>query len=553
MIGVICRPEQRRTAEELFRLFRTPWSWADQSSECDVLLVTDCDLETEALEAPLILRFRSDRPLSPVRTTLSVGDLRLPLYGGAVAVSEPGEPVAFAPDGRPLGVARSNPSGTTIVLGYDVLDEIEFLLKEGQPSDEAAVPTLDLHLDLLRRWIVDAGVPLVEILPRPWGFKYIACLTHDIDFFGIRRHGVDHTVLGFAYRASLGTLLGALHGRRTWRQVRRNLAALAKLPLVHLGLTPDFWQPFDDYRDADGEHPSTYFVIPFRKLAGEHVPGRRAHRRATKYDIRDVAEQVAEVERLGSEVAVHGIDAWHSASAGRKEHDAVASTLGRTELGVRMHWLCYDSRTPAVLEAAGFPWDATFGYNDTVGYRAGTTQIYAPPGSAYLLEVPLHAQDTALFLARRLDLPEEAAWEMCNGLRDHAGTHGGVLAITWHDRSLAPERLWDSFYRRLLEALRADAAWFTTISAAVARERARRATAIRVEKAGDRMLVHLQGAPPAGQPAFTVRLIALGPDELRLTEERPWRGESTLEFPAPEPAAMQAAGRYPGWPCGRST
>jgi hypothetical protein len=232
---------------------------------------------------------------------------------------------------------------------------------------------------------------------------------------------------------------------------------------------------------------------------------------------------------------VHGIDAWHSATAGRAEYEAVASTVGRAELGVRMHWLCYESRTPASLEAAGFAWDATFGFNGAVGYRAGTTQVFAPPGATQLLEVPLHAQDTALFLPRRLGLSEQAAWETCASLRSHFRTHGGVLTITWHDRSLAPERLWDSFYQRLLGGLRADGAWFATVSGAVGWCRARRSASItRVETAHDRVLVHLVGGPPDGQPPFTVRLLVRGSGGALLAEERPWSGEGALELLVPE-------------------
>ena len=45
---------------------------------------------------------------------------------------------------------------------------------------------------------------------------------------------------------------------------------------------------------------------------------------------------------------------------------------------MRMHWLYYDQQSPGVLEKAGAVYDSTIGYNETVGYRAGTTQAYKP-------------------------------------------------------------------------------------------------------------------------------------------------------------------------------
>ena len=41
-----------------------------------------------------------------------------------------------------------------------------------------------------------------------------------------------------------------------------------------------------------------------------------------------------------------------------------------------MHWLYFDQNSPKTLENAGANYDSTVGYNETVGYRAGTAQGY---------------------------------------------------------------------------------------------------------------------------------------------------------------------------------
>src|SRR5262249_52659473 len=98
------------------------------------------------------------------------------------------------------GLWIDQPSGGAMLrLGYDLFDEVRGLLREGQPVEYAHIPTLDLHIDLLRRWILRAGIPLVEIPPAPAGHDFIVCLTHDIDFIGIRRHVLDHSMWGFVY------------------------------------------------------------------------------------------------------------------------------------------------------------------------------------------------------------------------------------------------------------------------------------------------------------------------------------------------------------------
>jgi hypothetical protein len=69
-----------------------------------------------------------------------------------------------------------------------------------------------------------------------------------------------------------------------------------------------------------------------------------------------------------------------------------------------MHWLLQDATTISVLEEAGFAYDSTAGYNETVGYRNGTAQVFRPLGARTLLELPMHIQDGALFYRKRLEL-----------------------------------------------------------------------------------------------------------------------------------------------------
>ena len=148
-----------------------------------------------------------------------------------------------------------------------------FLLSEGQPVENALIPTLELHISLLREWIVGAGIPLVEIPPVPWGYQFIACLTHDVDFAGIRRHKLDHTMWGFIYRALVGSLLGFFRGTGSFDRLVKNWIAVFSLPLVYLGLLDDFWDHFDRYAELEKGLSSTFFLIPFKHRVGDKVHG----------------------------------------------------------------------------------------------------------------------------------------------------------------------------------------------------------------------------------------------------------------------------------------
>ena len=97
---------------------------------------------------------------------LEVDDLQLPLYTGALTLAGDAPVLGrSASGGAALTVTRVTGSWSVIRCGYDLFSEVKFLLLAGQPRERAGTPTLDLHISLVRRWIVTAGIPLWEIPP----------------------------------------------------------------------------------------------------------------------------------------------------------------------------------------------------------------------------------------------------------------------------------------------------------------------------------------------------------------------------------------------------
>jgi hypothetical protein len=133
-----------------------------------------------------------------------------------------------------------------------------------------------------------------------------------------------------------------------------------------------------------------------------------------------------------------------------------------------MHWLYFGPESPEKLEKAGYSYDSTFGYNEQIGYRAGTAQVYRPPRAKHLLELPMHIMDTALFYPTRMNLTLSEGINVVKSFIDTAEQFGGLLTFNWHDRSVAPERLWDGVYRSALNQLQRQGAKFMTAGAAVA-------------------------------------------------------------------------------------
>jgi hypothetical protein len=469
MIGVIAVEADREVVKEFFELFKTPWEFYHKDQEYDVLLSAGDDQIEATAKVVLVYAGRETHfdDLQGIKTgfeskrpcILTSRGRRIPIYGNTITFPGKVNCLLAIEDSKECAAYLSEAEGRVVArIGYDLLGEIRSLLTLGQPADNANLPTLELHIALLRDLITGCGVPLVEIPPIPDGFQFVACLTHDVDHPSLRQHRWDHTMFGFLYRAVFGSMRRFIRGKMPAQDLLRNWGAALKLPLVHLGLAKDFWRDFADrYSELENGLGSTFFVIPFKNYAGKRANGLAPEFRASRYGAHDIADMIR--------------------VKGREELEEIRRLTRVSDIGVRMHWLYYDQKSPAVLEEGGAAYDSTVGYNETVGYRAGTTQPYKPLGLSHLLELPMHVMDTALFYPTYLELSPQQTRTILRKMVDNALQFGGVLTTNWHDRSLLPERLWDASYRKLLQDMKDRGAWFATAGQAVSWFRKRRSAA----------------------------------------------------------------------------
>ena len=544
MIGVVAEPHDHPIVGEFFELFKTPWELYERGRSYDVVIVSSGDVPP--VNARLIVVYGSDiknLDSQSVATctrqeggTLCDGEQHLPVYGKLLTFAKDSAGAPFLDTSSGAAGLTIDRDGSTIKrLGYDLFQEVRFLLSRGQPIEHAHIPTLDLHITMLRRWILEAGVVLLELPPAPAGHEFAACLTHDIDFTGIRNHRFDHTMWGFLYRSTIGAIQDVARRRITLTRLLKMWGAAVSLPLVYLKLMKDFWEPFDWYLRVDGELPATYFLIPFRGRAGARVSSLHPSRRAAAYDIADLRDRFAALEQAGCEIGVHGIDAWHSADQGRDERTRVAAVADVPADGIRMHWLLRDANTASVLEEAGYNYDASLGYNDAIGFLNGTAQAFRPSGTRSLLELPLHIQDGALFYPRTLDLSEAEARIRCDAVIDRVRRFGGVVTVLWHDRSHGPERFWGGFYINLLQSLKTRGAWFGTAAQVIGWFRQRRAVRFERSSQGAGATIRLEHRGAEIRPPLIIRTHRRSAGRQVVTDLC-WSGQATVEVNTAEHA-----------------
>jgi hypothetical protein len=485
MIGVIANGIEPSTVAEFFELFKTPWEFWRPATRYDVLLCSNSPVPEN--DASVLLIYGSQRQAFERSRGIETRSIRgpgfvtfrgrrMPIYGNCLLFDGQGDKVLLHDEtGSATAVSTAPGPQAMVRLGFDLFEEVHHLLTKGQPAELANIPTLELHIGLLRELIVSQRVPLVEILPVPAGYHFTVCLTHDVDHPRLHHHKCDYTMFGFLYRALIGSVIQFCSGRRSLQQVAANWKAALSLPLVFAGIIKDFWNQLDRYLELEMGLASTFFVIPTKGDPGVDYHGRTRAKRASRYALADIAEDLKKLLSANREIAVHGIDAWRDSAKGCDERQRIQGITRAAEIGVRMHWLYFNSQSPMTLEKSGFSYDSTVGYNETIGYRAGTAQVFKHPDVDRLLELPLHIMDTALFYPSYMNLSDDQARVAMLPLIENVTKFGGVLTINWHDRSLGPERLWGDAYVTLLRDLRTRTPWFATAAQTVSWFRRRRA------------------------------------------------------------------------------
>ncbi len=310
-----------------------------------------------------------------------------------------------------------------------------------------------------------AGRRAVRLLaPWPDGRRWAAALTHDLDI-----------VAGWPVFTLLrvAELMRGGEVARAGRVVAAAARAVGRNPVL-AGM-----RALLEAERAAGV-PATWFVLcgtptPATWLRGDltYTPESRSTRRL-----------LDEITQAGHEIGLHGSFATTlDADRLRDERERLGRLIGGAPTGVRQHFLrLRPGRTQAAMLAAGFGYDATYGFPDRNGLRLGVADsvpAWFGDRAASLETVPLVWMDRALSKYRGVEDPN--AWiadalSLAATCREVEGLWVGL----WHPNLIpalgypgAPDAL-----RRLLASLAAEAPFWGTVGRIVDWRRARRAVRV---------------------------------------------------------------------------
>jgi len=372
------------------------------------------------------------------------GDVDVPLLFRAEAPG--GEAVARTAAGEPL-LTRV---GEAVYLAFDVVAAADYYLhgrgEVGWPRDRcgrpdlagappwrresAAVAVVNRYAGLLGRALEAAceaaGIPVLRFRYWPDGAPFAVAPSHDVDR------------LRAPARAEM--LRSLLRPARGGARARYRLADIVRGPVT--------FEPLPAIREAEEAvgGASTFFLGARRRGPLDFT-----------YDVAEAAGLLGELAAAGREVGLHS--SYYTCDDGAalaQERELLAAAAGRDVPGVRGHYLRLGGEAGwRAVAAAGFEYDASFGYADELGWRGGAASPYRPfdaeEGAPYgFVEIPPAVMDGTLFQYKRLSGADALAAAL--RLVDEAAACGGLCPLIWHYRAfeggIFPE--WGAVFRRIL-------------------------------------------------------------------------------------------------------
>jgi hypothetical protein len=295
----------------------------------------------------------------------------------------------------------------------------------------------------------------------PDGRRFAICVTHDMDHISsyngiepwrrLRRMWTARSGPHLRYALEIGRALRSSAGAIVRRHVLRS-------PDRTAGVSE--WMKLED----SFGFKSTFFFFPSRSGAWHASDCTYTFFDKAPLDghLMPVRQVMRHVAGAGWEVGLH--PSYYSATSSKwlqSQKRACEEAIQKEVVSVRQHTLQYDPVLTPVLQAqAGLCVDSTQGFNDLIGFRAGTLFPYLNwdwQGNTTmpLLEIPLHIQDGPLL---RGSTSIDEAIADCVGMLEDAERVGGCLVILFHPYHLATDA-GSAVFKAVLEESKARNAW----------------------------------------------------------------------------------------------
>ena len=369
-----------------------------------------------------------------------------------------GLPIIFSSEGNPL-LQTENGFETNL----DIIASIffvasryeEFLLTERDEFDRFQVedslafkerflhrPIVDEYIALLVKWMQELGITIKK-KKIDGELNFAICLTHDID------------------HVSGGWKQAAFYQLKKLSNPFDSIKELGKILFNRFTQSDLYWN-FDRILDLEEQHEarSTFYFLP-----------KTGNKKDARYDFhsKKFIPVFERVKNGGWEIGLHGsYDSTLISDTLRFEKQSLEQASGSKVTGLRQHFLRFDVRNSwRKQENAGFDYDTTLGFAETVGFRAGLARPYHPynfdQGKPYdLIEIPFVIMDTSLRLYEKW--PADLLFQRILPILESVERHNGAAAILWHNTYFSGYKYtgYEKVYGEILEWIKKHGGGFIT-------------------------------------------------------------------------------------------
>lgn len=273
----------------------------------------------------------------------------------------------------------------------------------------------------------------------PEGKKFAVCLTHDVDDI---YPPITHTLLSSLYS------LRALDFNQLSKQLLWKFNNKRQSPYFNFRQIMEIESQFNA--------KSTFFFLATERDL-----------RRFRYNIEDLKDELKVIVDSGWGVGLHvGYYSFDNLASLVAEKNRLEKVLGRRVIGCRNHYLRL--RVPdtwELLAQAGFKYDTTLGYSDSIGFRNGMCHPFRPLNlntnrEINITEIPLAVMDATLTGCTK---PAQALNQI-KGLINRVEEYNGVLTILWHNDvfSCPFKERWAKLYESILKHCYKKKAWLTS-------------------------------------------------------------------------------------------
>jgi peptidoglycan/xylan/chitin deacetylase (PgdA/CDA1 family) len=191
--------------------------------------------------------------------------------------------------------------------------------------------------------------------------------------------------------------------------------------------------------------------------------------RGFTYHIEDIQDELKNIIESGWDVGLHiGYYSFNGLGDILSEKRKLEKALGKEVIGCRNHYLRFKvPDTWEILAKAGFGYDTTFGYADSIGFRNGMCHPFRPfnlnsSKEIGIVEIPLTVMDVTVFEYMKQNYI--TALNSLKKLVDTVEKYNGILTLLWHNNDFScPFRdNWAELYKEILKYCYLKNAWMTS-------------------------------------------------------------------------------------------